>query len=297
MNVALPAIVVFAVFLPGIVYRRHATLAGPFRRTRSAADEALEAFVATTLIHGPLLALLTNLAPGGLRPNVAAALVLVARPGDGGELMAAALRSVTDHFWAVGGYFLAACLVARAAAAASRAWALSATAPEQRLMQQLQDEPGARRWAEWEGLFGLSDEHAARPTQSRGRRFWDALCDREARRPDEEVLALIAVVVEFGREPFLYLGLLERPHFDEDGQLDRIELTNVYRRRLNAEPTPAEQRQQVPREDRDDPLEGFYRITGRRLILRADEFRTMNIDYFGVEIVEEPATAALRIAA
>ena len=293
MNVALPALVVFAIVLPGIVYRRHATLAGPFRRTRSFGDEALEAFVATVLIHAPLLALLRNWQPGGLRPDVGAVFVLVARPtGDAGLSMAEAVEAVTGHFWAVGSYFLAACLVGRIAAWVVRAWTLSGGSPAEVLTSQLQDEPGARRWAEWEGLFALADElETAAPRGSRLARFAATLCGRDVIAPTEEVIALVAVVVEFGREPFLYLGLLERAHFDDEGQLDRIELANAYRRRLNQEPTPSEQRTQRPREDRDDPLEGFYRITGRRLILRADEFRTMNLDYFGVELVAETTAA------
>ena len=74
--------------------------------------------------------------------------------------------------------------------------------------------------------------------------------------------------------------------FADNGTLDRIELAGAYRRPLNAEVSPADQRSLPPRELRDDPLEGFYRVTGRRLILRSDEFKTMNLDYFGVEVVE-----------
>ena len=288
MNVALPAIVLFAVFLPGIVYRRHATLAGPFRRSRSLGDEATEAFVATVLIHAPLLALLLNMQPLGVRPNIGAALVLLARPsGERGVSLAAAVQSVTDHFWLVGAYFLGACVIARLAAGIVRCWTLSGGTPAELLSRQFQDEPGARRWAEWEGLFALSDiDEPPVPRSSRLRRFAATLLGRQPDRPTEAVIALVAVVVEFGREPFLYLGLLEGARFDDEGRLDRIELSSAYRRRLDNEPTPEAQRSQPPRELRDDPLEGFYRITGRRLILRADEFRTMNIDYFGVELVE-----------
>ena len=149
MNVALPAIVLFAIFLPGIVYRRHATLAGPFRRSRSFADEATEAFVATVLIHGPLLALLGNIRPRGLQPDIASVIAMIARSdGTGPGSLPAAVRSTTEHFWAVGGYFLAACLIARFAAWIVRAWTISGGTPAELLSRQFQDEPGARRWAE-----------------------------------------------------------------------------------------------------------------------------------------------------
>ena len=292
MNVALPAIVLFAIFLPGIVYRRHATLAGPFRRSRSFADEATEAFVATVLIHGPLLALLANVRPYGLRPNIAAVFAMVARAdGTGAGSLTAAVRTTTDHFWQVGSYFLAACLIARFAAWVVRAWTVSGGTPAELLSRQFQDEPGARRWAEWEGLFGLADEHDLQAqTGTRLSRFVAALFGRDIAAPTEEVIALVAVVVELGRQPYLYLGLLEGARFDDEGRLDRIELSSAYRRQLADEATPEQQRTQKPRELRDDPLEGFYRINGRRLILRADEFRTMNIDYFGVEVVEAEAS-------
>ena len=285
MNVALPALVILGVFLPGIVYRRHATLAGPFRRTRSLADEALEAFVATTLIHAPMLAALARARPAGLRPDLHAVMVLIARPSDA-AVMEQAMASVTDHVWSVGLYFVAVCLVARIAAWIVHSWAVSARTPAERLSQQFQDEPGARRWAEWEGLFGLADESPDEPDEAgRLKRFVAALLGLQPAVPREGVIALVAVVVELGREPYLYLGLLDDARFDDEGRLDRIELSSAYRRRLSEEATAADQRQQLPRQHRDDPLEGFYRITGRRLILRADEFRTMNIDYFGVEVV------------
>lgn len=302
MNVALPALVVFAVVLPGIVYRRHATLAGPFRRTRSFGDEALEAFVATVLIHAPMLAALRHLHPAGLRPDVGSVFVLLARPT--GAAMDGAIAAVTDHYWSVGLYFLAACLIGRVAAWIVRSWTLTGGSAAELLRSQFQDEPGARRWAEWEGLFALTDDlHEGHDggRDPRWSRFIARLLGRTPTGACEEVIALVAVVVEFGREPFLYLGLLERTHFDDEGQLDRIELSNAYRRRLAHEPTPDEQRSQPPRELRDDPLEGFYRITGRRLILRADEFRTMNLDYFGVELIEQTegatTTPALKLAA
>lgn len=297
MNIALPALVVFAAFLPGIVYRRHATLAGVFRRERSLADEALEAAVATVCVHLPLITLLDVARPWGLHFNARAFLSLLANKPNA----AADLAPVVNHPLAIVGYFLIACLIARAAARCSRAWELSADESASALPSRFTDEPGARRWAEWDNLLALRSGETP-PAGSRLSRWLRLVMGSAAPRPKGDILALVAVVVELGREPYLYLGLLEDVRFADDGTLDRIELAGAYRRPLASEATPAEQRLLPPREQRDDPLEGFYRVNGRRLILRADEFKTMNLDYFKVEVVaaaaaEMPVGPRLRVVA
>ena len=297
MNVALPALVLFAAFLPGIVYRRHATLAGVFRRERSLGDEALEAAIATACIHLPLVALIDFARPLGLRVDPASFLSLLA--GKGGP-STAELSHVTRHPVAIVAYFIGACAIARVAARCMRAWELSGDASAQSLPTRFSDEPGARRWAEWDNLFALRGDDDP-PRGSRLRRWVRLVLGGANPEPTVDVIALVAVVVELGREPYLYLGLLEDVRFTEDGRLDRIELAGAYRRPLGLEATPEEQRTLPPREERDDPLEGFYRVTGRRLILRAYEFKTMNLDYFGVEVVEaaaeEPVVLPIRAAA
>ena len=203
MNIALPALVVFAAFLPGIVYRRHATLAGVFRKERSLADEALEAAVATACVHLPLITLIDLVRPLGLRVDPGAFLMLLAsRPGVGTDL-----SSVVQHPVAITGYFLVACLCARAAARCARAWELSASHTAQSLPTRFSDEPGARRWAEWDNLFELrvGDD---RRRGSRLLRWARLVLGGAVPRPPGDVIALVAVIVELGREPYLYLGLL-----------------------------------------------------------------------------------------
>lgn len=304
MNLALPALVVFAIFLPGIIYRRNSTLAGPFRRERSFADEVLDAAVATAVVHLPLIAIISLTHPFGLEVNLRAVVtLLINKPADGTDAVAT-IGAVVDNPAAIAVYFLTACGFAKGMARCHRAWILSGDSPGRLMPTQFQDEPNARRWAEWEGLFAVDGLSGTTKQQNTARRCmqWGRLVLGGAQpQPTSDVIALVAVVVEFGREPYLYLGLLEDVRFTDDGTLDRIELANAYRRKLEQEASPAEQREQLPRELRDDPLEGFYRVTGRRLILRSGEFKTMNIDYFGVEVIETAAAeleeTKLRIAA
>ena len=304
MNLALPALVVFAIFLPGIIYRRNSTLAGPFRRERSFADEVLDAAVATAVVHLPLIAVISLTHPFGLHVNLRAVATLLINKPPNAVAANETIGALVNNPTAIAVYFLTACGFAKALARCHRAWILSGDGPETLLPTQFQDEPNARRWAEWEGLFAVDGMTGEPKQQSRSARFLH--CARlvlggAQPQTTSDVIALVAVVVEFGREPFLYLGLLEGVRFADDGTLDRIELANAYRRKLEDEVSPEEQRNQPPREFRDDPLEGFYRVTGRRLILRSDEFKTMNIDYFGVEVIETAAAeleeTGLRVAA
>lgn len=304
MNIALPALVVFAIFLPGIIYRRNSTLAGPFRRERSFGDEVLDAAVATAVVHLPLIALVTLTHPFGLHVNVRAVVTLLVNKPPNAVAANETIGALVDNPTAIAVYFLTACGFAKALARIHRAWILSGDGPGTLMPTQFQDEPNARRWAEWEGLFAVDGLTGTSKEQGIFTRL--GTCVRlvlggAQPQPTSDVIAFVAVVVEFGREPYLYLGLLEGVRFADDGTLDRIELANAYRRKLEAEVSPAEQRTQKPREFRDDPLEGFYRVNGRRLILRADEFKTMNIDYFGVEVIEAAAAeleeTQLRVAA
>lgn len=304
MNLALPALVVFAIFLPGIIYRRNSTLAGPFRRERSFTDEVLDAAVATAVVHLPLMAIISLFHPFGLEVNLRAVATLLINKPPNAVAANETIAALVDNPSAIAVYFLTACGFAKALARFHRAWVLSGDGPGTLMPTQFQDEPNARRWAEWEGLFAVDGMTGFAKQQSRLGRM--ARCLRlvvggAQPQPTSDVIAFVAVVVEFGREPYLYIGLLEGVRFSDDGTLDRIELTNAYRRKLDAEVSPAEQRVQPPRELRDDPLEGFYRVNGRRLILRSDEFKTMNIDYFGVEVIETAAAeleeSHVRIAA
>ncbi|HEU4622951.1 MAG TPA: hypothetical protein VFS42_12080 [Burkholderiaceae bacterium] len=89
----------------------------------------------------------------------------------------------------------------------------------------------------------------------------------ENERPD---LILISAVVSIAGEIFLYTGVLDDYFLNQDGDLDRLILTQVMRRPLSEDRKPEVQ-------GRD--LERFYRIDGDCFVLRYNEITTLNVEY------------------
>lgn len=66
---------------------------------------------------------------------------------------------------------------------------------------------------------------------------------------------------------YLYYGFLDDFYLDQDGQLDRIVLFDVYRR-------------DIKNDDNGDPdTERYYQIKGDRLILKYSQIINMNLEY------------------
>ncbi len=80
---------------------------------------------------------------------------------------------------------------------------------------------------------------------------------------------------------YLYRGLVADFFFDKDGNLDRVLLRLVARRRLSNDRKPGED--PTPYE----PDERYYEIEGDFFVLRYSEMSTINIDYIFVTPEEE----------
>lgn len=69
---------------------------------------------------------------------------------------------------------------------------------------------------------------------------------------------------------YLYYGFLEDFYLTRDGQLDRLVLSDVFRRRIAADQESTQQA----------PGERFYEVKGDRVVLKYDEIKNINIEYF-----------------
>lgn len=104
-------------------------------------------------------------------------------------------------------------------------------------------------------------------------RFHDApwyylLTGADFAREDEPDLIMVSAIVEVGKEPVLYVGVLDDFFFTSDGKLDRLVLQGVARRPLSADKTK-----------NDSDAQRFYEIDGDSFVLRYSEAKTLNVQY------------------
>ncbi len=82
----------------------------------------------------------------------------------------------------------------------------------------------------------------------------------------------VTVVVEQASTSYLYRGIVQGYALDDKGNLDRLELRSAKRRKLTDDRKPGEEHNPLG-DDR------YYQLVGDLLIVRASEFRTMNVEY------------------
>lgn len=107
-------------------------------------------------------------------------------------------------------------------------------------------------------------------------------------REEEPDLIYVTAIVNAAGAPMLYRGVVDDFVVGEDGQLDRLVLQNTTRRPLAADkPSPGE----LPARDSwrtSAPVpERFYTIDGDFLVLRYSEMLTLNVEY--VTLAPAPA--------
>lgn len=89
-------------------------------------------------------------------------------------------------------------------------------------------------------------------------------------RGDEPDLILISAIVDTkADQPMLYMGVLDEYFVNMDGELDRLVLSDVLRRPLDSDRTDL----------KDPSLSRFYPVEGDYFVLRYSEAITLNIRY------------------
>lgn len=85
----------------------------------------------------------------------------------------------------------------------------------------------------------------------------------------------ISAVVEVGKESYIYKGALDDYFTDSDGELTRIVLSGASRRKLENDKFSCEDQ---PSED-----QRFYEINGDYFVLKYDEISSLNVHYIKIQ--------------
>lgn len=255
MNVAFPAVLLALMVLPGSVFR-YTYARGSWGWTspvsfRSVSDELAYGAIFAVVLHSVWLFLASR---WGYAADYASLLAfLTGNFGPNSVRYDVAVRSFTNHAGAIASYFLS--LIAFSAT-------LGRLAHKGVRLLGLDKATQILRFKnEW--FYLLSGEVLEFGEQ------------RNQRRVDGTFLS---AVVDHGKEPYLYRGVVTDWSFDADGNLDNVRLELAHRRKLSDDgdrnTSEYEIGEFVEADDR------YYSIRGDVFILRYSEMRTINLDYF-----------------
>lgn len=93
------------------------------------------------------------------------------------------------------------------------------------------------------------------------------------KKEDKPDFISISAVVEVGKESYIYKGALDDYFTDSDGELTRIVLSGVSRRKLDQDRSSDDQTD----EDR------FYPINGDYFVLKYEEISSLNVHYIKIQ--------------
>lgn len=252
MNVALPALVVFFVLLPGFIAR-----SGVKRVERTVFDYspfgqiAAEAVVWCLVLHAVWIAFVVP--AYGFGVDMDSAVDLLATDG---ATQRKALAAVGKAVGPISLYF--ASLLAFAFAF-----------------------PRGVRWLISRFRLDRSGSLFAWAFRFDGAPWYYLLSAADFAEDEKPDFIVISAVVEMVQEPFLYVGVLENYYLTPDGGLDRLVLSEVMRRPLS--------RDKADDEASGLDLNRFYHVDGDYFVLRYSEVATLNVEY--IRLREEPAGA------
>jgi hypothetical protein len=253
MNVALPALIVFFLLLPGFIFRTNLK-----RAERTSLDfSPFGQIVAEAILWALALHLLWLLVSHFVFQHDFEPLVLMRLLSSAPAVQAEATDAVARQFNWISAYFGTLILV-------------SFTLP--RLIRNVISRYRLDRAdAPMSGIFRF---HQAP---------WYYLLTGADFSPDDAPdLILVSAIVEVGKEAVLYVGVLDEFYVDAEGQLDRLVLQSVARRPISADKAGAA--------DGGAPETRFYAVDGDSFVLRYSESITLNIQY--VRLTPEEAEPA-----
>lgn len=241
MNVALPALVVFVLLLPGFIARSRIKRAERLSLDYSPFGQVVtEAVVWAAGLHLVWVAATNAFTTWQFRPEIALTLL-----SSDTSVQTQALHAVAAQAPWVTLY-----LVTLLAAAYLVPSAL-------------------RRFISWRRLDRLGSPWGAWLRFS-GAPWYYLLSGADFPRGRSPDLIAISAIVSVAGKPYLYSGILDDYYLDQDGRLDRLILEQVMRRPLDRDKPGAE-----------TPDEGsrFYPIDGDYFVLRYSEAITLNVEY------------------
>lgn len=242
MNLALPALVVFVVLLPGFIARSRIKRAERLSLDYSPFGQVVsEAIVWAGAMHVVWIWITGLIGPKEFRSDIA--LELLAADS---EVQAKALEAVAVYSSWITAYFGSLFLIAFLAPSIVRS-----LITHYRLDRVNSRLSGVLRFsgAPWYYLLSGADF---------------------GKKEDTPDLIAVSSIVNVSGNPYLYTGVLDDYFIDQEGNLDRLVLQEVMRRPLDADKTA---------EGPDQGFERFYPIDGDYFVLRYSEAITLNIQY------------------
>ncbi|TQV85426.1 hypothetical protein [Aliikangiella coralliicola] len=125
-----------------------------------------------------------------------------------------------------------------------------------------------------------------------GSNEWEKIFWVNGKKSDND-LTRVAATIDLAGGTYIYTGFLKSFSLDKSGDLDRLELIIVSRRKLDNDLLPENE----DPEDPNDPQDRFYEIIGDRFVCKYQDIKTLNIEYLEIEESEsqEPETAKLEV--
>lgn len=243
MNVALPALILFIILLPGFIFR-----SGLKRAERTSVDFSpfgrvvAEAVLWAILLHLAWLTFAHILFSRQFEPVVLMNL-LSSVPAN----QASAAQQVGIEFRSIAAYCISLLI-------ASYLVPMSVRSAISRLRLD-------REGAPLSTIFRFHDAP-----------WYYLLTGADFTEDEQPDLIFISAIVEVAKEAVLYVGILDDFYFDSEGQLDRLILQKVLRRPM-ASDKPVEQSAAGQGNER------FYPIDGDNFVLRYSEAITLNVQY------------------
>ncbi|MFZ3323320.1 MAG: hypothetical protein WA190_13180 [Usitatibacter sp.] len=248
MNIALPALVVFLLLLPGFIFRYS------YKRTEKTLLDFKpfgEATLKSILAAIVLDALWARVIPPIFGYEVDFTSLLALLSGAGALDSAAKAIAKTGHIaWPIYLFFLSLFAFAWVSGRGSR-WVIEECGwdKKHRRFSSL-----FRFDTPWFYLFKGYDEDIT---------------------PDG---VYVAAVVDIDGGPYLYIGVLREYFFAESGELDRLVLSTVVRRRLSSDRQDPSESNTAGSDDTIDS-DRYYPIAGDYFVVKYSEIHTLNIRY------------------
>lgn len=254
MNVALPALIVFIVLLPGFIFR-----SGLKRAERTSVDFSpfgrvvAEAVLWAVFVHSAWLALSYIVCSRQFEP-----LVFMNLLSSVPTSQAKAAEQVGAEFFWIAAYFVTLLVASHGVPIVVRS----------AISKYRFDRDGAR----FSSVFRFDAP------------WYYLLTGADFKKSEEPDFIKVSAIVEVAKEAVLYVGVRDDFYFDSEGQLDRLILQNVSRRPL-ASDKPLAKSVEGADEQR------FYPIDGDNFVLRYSEAITLNVQYIKLttaETVDDP---------
>lgn len=250
MNVALPALIVFLLLLPGFIFRSRLK-----RVERTSLDyspfghivaEAVMWAVAAHLVWIGFVHLLSY--------RIEASVVFGLLGSDPGAQTKAA-QQVAGEFTAVSAYFVTLLFASYAVPSIGRTLV-------ERYRLDRESSPFSRFF------------------RFHGAPWYYLLTSADFDEGDEPDFIVISAIVDVAGAAVLYVGVLDEFFVDLDGRLDRLVLQGVSRRPISSDKPGAREEEQGAR---------FYEIEGDYFVLRYSEAITLNVQYVRLSLPTEPS--------